>query len=905
MMASSFDKAEGVPLLATKLHIPPARPDVVSRPRLIERLDEGLHPGRKLTLVSAPAGFGKTTLLNEWANERESESTKERCVAWLSLDETDNDLTRFLRYTTAALARAARGLTVDGGPAAPTGGAPPSFQSTLVPLINQLAGRSAPLALVIDDYHLISDPAIDEALVFLVDNAPPALHLVVATRADPSFPLPRWRARQQLLEIRADDLRFTRAETMEFLQTTLDLTLDERDLDALDARAEGWIAALQLAALSMQRRQDVSTFVEAFSGSHRYLLDYLVEEVLQQQTPAVRAFLLRTSVLERLSAALCDAILEDPARPAQETLTALERTNLFLVPLDDERRWYRYHRLFHDFLRARLEIEQPDLVPVLHRRAARWHADAGATNGAIHHALAAEHHDLAAALIGEAYPAMLQRGEVATLRRWVEALPASQRRSDPVLMLAYAWTRALSIDVAGTEGCLAELQRMAETHPDLTPEQRVELRGETATIRTVCAYPRGDMEATIEYAEQALAQLPEEEGVLRSVLALYLANARSSRGEMDAAAAAYEQAMDEGRRSGNFFVAFSALLNLGNLRRLRGRWRVAEARYEEALAWSETHQAQPLDGLAHVGLGLVHWDRWEPADARRHLELGIQRSPLMAAGYVEALAAQALACIAQHQGREQEAGARLEQALAAARSLDNATTAGFAAVVEMQCQIARGDREGLARSLAGRQPPGELPADLRALEAQVAAHARLALGDPRAALDELAAVREEAESAGWTQRLVEVLVLEVQAHGALGERRPALSKLERALDLSRSGGFLRPFVQAGEPLHPLLQDLASDSSLSTELRASIETVLAALDLPLEPSPAAPELIDPLTDRELDVLHLLPTELTTAEIAERLYISYHTVRTHLKHIYSKLDAHSRHEAVTRARTLDLL
>ncbi len=905
MMASSVDNARDVSLLATKLRVPPARPNLVPRPRLIERLQEGLRLGNRLILVSAPAGFGKTTLLSEWASWRASESADGRSVAWLSLDESDNDLTRFLNYLTAALQQTAPDLTAARRSATPTGGAPPSLEAVLVPLVNQLANRGAPLTLVLDDYHLIANPAIDEALIFLIDNAPPALHLAVATRADPSFPLPRWRARQQLLEIRADDLRFTRLETAEFLEITLNLTLSDQDLDALDVRAEGWIAALQLAALSMRGRNDVSAFVEAFSGTHRYLLDYLVEEVLQQQTPAVRSFLLRTSVLERLNPALCDAVLEDQERPARETLTALERTNLFLIPLDDERRWYRYHHLFRDFLQARLKIEQPELLPVLHRRAARWHAAAGSLDDAVRHALASEEYDLAAQLIGDAYPSMLQGGEVATLKRWVEALPAAVQSSDPRLMLADAWTRALSVDVAGTEGCLTELQRMAETHPDLTPEERVELRGEIATIRTICAYPRGEMAATIEYAEQALAQLPQEDGVLRSVLALYLAHARSSRGEMEAASRAYERAMEEGRRSGNLFVAFSALLNWGNLRRLHGSWREAEARYSEALAWAETHEAGPLDGLAHAGMGLVHWDRWEPTEARHHLELGLKRSRRVAAGYVEAMAARALACIAQHQGEEQRARAWLDRSLTAARSLDRPTTVGFAAVVAMQCQIAGGDSEGLARSLANRQPSSELPADLRALEAQVAAQARLALGDAPAALDELALVREGAESAGWTQRLVEVLVVEAQAHEALGERRTALTKLERALELGRPGGFARPFVQADATLHEPLLDLAADTSLEVAQRVFLEAVLKKLHLPLEPLSAAPQLIEPLTDREMDVLRLLPSQLTTAEIAERLYISYHTVRTHLKHIYGKLDAHSRHEAVTRAQDVNLL
>jgi LuxR family maltose regulon positive regulatory protein len=881
------------PLLRTKLYVPPPRPDLVVRQRLVARLDEGLRVGHRSTIISAPAGFGKTTLLSEWV------AGLDRPVAWVSLDEEDNDPTRFLRYLGAALTQAAPGLA---GP--PAVGPSTSFESILVPLINQLTDRTTPLILVLDDYHLITNAAIDEAIIFLVDNAPPALHVVIATRADPSFPLPRWRARRQLLEIRADDLRFTPEETAAFLQATLDLDLDDRDLDALDDRAEGWIAALQLVAISLRGQADASSFVEALSGSHRHVLDYLVEEVLQRQEPAVRSFLLRTSILERFSAALCDAVLDADQASARQVLSKLEQDNLLLVPMDDERRWHRYHRLFRDFLRARLEMEQPDLAPVLHRRAARWYAENDVIDDAVHHALAADDHQLAGTLIASTYPAMLQRGEVATLKRWVEALPEALRRSDPALMLAHAWTRVVTLDVDDMEDCLAELEELVEMKADLTPEERTAGRGEILTIRTSHAFSMGDMEATIETAEQALAQLPEEDGVLRSAVVQNLANAYDFLGQLEAASEAFAHAIAEGHRSGNHFLALSARVNLGELRRLQGRWHEAEALYREGLAWVEAHQAQPLDGLMHVGLGLIHWDRWEVDAARHHLEVGARLSRRIGAHIVDVMASSALACLTHHHGEEEEARDWLERTLARSRQLAYAEVAGFAELWEMRYRIARGDQGALAEWMAHRQPLDRLSADTRAFEAQVVAHARLALGDAQGALDDLARVREQAEASGWTQRQVEVLVLEAQAFEALGNRSHALSQLETALELSRPGRFVRPFVEAGESLHPLLLELAASDS-PAERYAFIEAVLAALDLPLEPSPAAPELIEPLTDREMDVLRLLPTELTTAEIAGRLFISYHTVRTHLKHIYGKLNAHSRHEAASRAEELGLL
>jgi LuxR family maltose regulon positive regulatory protein len=843
--------------------------------------------------VAAPAGFGKTTLLSAWAQQQDAP------IGWLSLDDNDNDLTRFLRYLHAAVVSA---LPAVGVP--PPGGAVSSFEPILVPLLNALADIPTPVVLVLDDYHVISEPAVHEALTFLADNAPPTLHLVIASRVDPPFPLPRWRARQQLVELRAEDLRFTLPETTAFLETTLDLTLERQDLVALDARAEGWIAALHLIALSLRGQDDVSAFIEALSGSHRYILDYLIEEVLQQQSPPVRRFLLHTSILERLNAALCDAVLADDDLSAQQTLIQLERANLFLVPLDDKRQWYRYHHLFGDFLRARLSIAAPDLTPTLHRRAARWYADAGLTDDAVHHALAGKDNSLAAELIAEAYPATLQRGEVATLKRWVEALPEAVRRGNPALMLAHAWVRVVTLDVEEMDACITELQHVVETHSNIAPAQRAALRGEVFTIRSSRAFALGDRDATIAYAEKALAHLPEEHGVVRSVVAHTLGTAHDSMGEMKAAAKAYAQSIQEGRRSGNHFIAFSGTINLGQLHRLHGRWNEAEALYRDALAWAEEHEAPPLAGLAHAGLGLIYWDRWYLPKARHHLELGLDLSQHTGSHTLEVLASGALACLLLHQGEQEAAQRWLETSTALSGRLDYAESARFTQLLESQCHIARHDREALQRWLAQWEPAERLSVDLQALDDQVVAHVRLKLGDVRPALDALVPLREQVEAAGWTQRLVEVRVLEAQAHEALGERPQALSCLERALRLAQPEQFARPFAQAGQALAPLLQQIAS-ANPAAEQRAFIESILDALGAPIEAVSAASPLIEPLTEREMDVLRFLPTELTTAEIADRLVISYHTVRTHLKHIYGKLDAHSRHEAVTRAQVLDLL
>jgi LuxR family transcriptional regulator, maltose regulon positive regulatory protein len=879
------------PLLSTKLFIPQPGPKVIVRPCLMTRLNAGLS--RRFTLVSAPAGFGKTTLISAWARQLDAP------VGWLSLDASDNTPARFLRYVGAALARAVPAMDVplvrvDRG----------AFETVLVPLINQIAERDAPLVLVLDDYHLIKDTEVDEALIFLIDNAPPQLHVVIATRADPAFPLPRWRTRQQILEIRADDLRFTRSETDAFLQTALDLTLDARDLNALNARAEGWVAALQLVALSLREQEDVSSFVDALSGTHRYILDYLIQEVLQRQPPAVQAFLLQTSILDRLSAPLCDAVIEDQDTSSRAVLARLEHENLFLVRLDEERRWYRYHRLFRDFLRARLEIEQPDLRSSLHYRAARWYAGRDATDDAIHHALAAPDHALAAELIAQTYPAMLQRGEVVTLKGWLEALPSRIRRKDPVLMLAYAWTRAVTLDVDDMEDCLEELDQLIDSSPDLSPEDRAGLRGELLTIRASRTFPMGDMEATIRYAEEALAQLPEVHGVVRSVVAHTRANAYQFLGEMEASADAYGQAITEGRHAGNYLIAFSGTVNLGELYRLQGRWRDAEALYRDALAWADAHQAKSLDGLVYAGLGLIDWDRWDLTEARHHLERGVELSRRTGTHTLELLASGALACLAHHQDEQEEARRWLNKTLTLSQRLDYAEAVGFADLLEAQCYIARDDRLALERWMTQRRPLTRLSPDMEALEAQVVAHARLALGEHQDALAALVPLRERVEAAGWIQRLVEILILEALAHDALDEHAQAVDRLERALELGEPGCFVRPFVQAGDPIVPLLRRTVA-SGRATAQRPFVECILTALDVADVGPSSDSDLVEPLTDRELEVLRLLPTDLATAEVADALFVSYHTVRTHLKHIYNKLDVHSRHEAVTRAQNLNLL
>ena len=417
------------PILATKLYIPPPRPKVVLRPRLIERLNEGLD--RKLTLISAPAGFGKTTLVSEWV------AGSERPAAWLSLDEGDNDPTRFLTYLVAALQTIAPDIG-EGVLSVLQSPQPPPTESILTALLNEITAVPDDFVLVLDDYHVIDARPVDAALTFLLEHLPPQMHLVITTREDPQLPLARLRARGQLTELRAADLRFTPSEAAAFLNEVMGLNLSAEDIAALETRTEGWIAGLQLAALSMRGREDVPGFIRAFAGDNRYIVDYLVEEVLQRQPERVRSFLLQTSILDRLSGPLCDAVTGQEEGNA--LLEALERGNFFVVPLDDRRHWYRYHHLFADVLHAHLMAEQPDQVPTLHRRASEWYEQHGSAADAIRHALAAEDFERAADLVELAVPAMRRSRQEATLLGWLKALPDELIQCRPVLSVAYAGT---------------------------------------------------------------------------------------------------------------------------------------------------------------------------------------------------------------------------------------------------------------------------------------------------------------------------------------------------------------------------------------------------------------------------------------------------------------------------------
>ncbi|HQU58354.1 MAG TPA: adenylate/guanylate cyclase domain-containing protein, partial [Saprospiraceae bacterium] len=516
----------GAPFLATKLFLPPPRPKAVRRPRLTDRLNEGLPHG-KLTLISAAAGFGKTTLASEWA------AVCERPIAWLSLDERDSELNRFLAYLVAALQAVAEdiGEAVLGMLQSPQ---PPSAESALTALLNEITTIPNDFILVLDDYHLVDSKPVDDALSFLLDHLPPQMHLIITTREDPQLPLSRLRVRGQLTELRAADLRFTPAEAAGFLNQVMGLNLSEEDVAALEARTEGWIAGLQMAALSIQGRADTNSFIQAFTGSHRFVLDYLVEEVLQRQPEQVRSFLLQTAILGRLCGPLCDAVTgqEDSSR----MLDALERGNLFVLPLDGQRQWYRYHHLFAEVLQAHSKEQQADQLPGLHLRASEWYEHNGAPADAIYHALAAKNFDRAAGLIELAWPSMDANFQSATWLSWVKAIPDELVRHRPVLSVAYAWAVLNDGELEAGEARLWDAERWLDRPADnqnrpeapsgemaVSDEEQFRfLPASIATARAYIAQSQGDLTATVKYGREALTRLPEGDHIRRGPAAALL-----------------------------------------------------------------------------------------------------------------------------------------------------------------------------------------------------------------------------------------------------------------------------------------------------------------------------------------------------------------------------------------------
>ncbi len=895
------------PVLATKLYAPLARKNVVARPRLIVRLNENLPSGREpgLTLISAPAGFGKTTLVGEWVAGAAQLAPPVR-TAWLSLDAGDNDPARFLTYLIAALQTIAPSvgagvLAVLQAPQAP------AIESILTVVLNDLTALPAPVVLVLDDYHVIEAAPVNQALTFLLDHLPPQLHLVLATREDPDLPLARLRARGRLTELRAADLRFTAAEAADFLNAGMGLRLAAADIAALEARTEGWIAGLQLAALALRgpmswpgHAADAASFIRAFSGSHHFVLDYLVEEVLHQQSAEVQTFLLSTSILERLCGPLCDALLLAAPASGQATLAYIERANLFIIPLDNERRWYRYHHLFAELLRQRLPQsfatpgEAAGRVTELHLRASQWYEDNGLDIEAFHHAAAANDIDRAERLIeGRGIPLHF-RGAVVAIIDWLGSLPVAVMSARPSLWWRYASLQLVNGHTTGVDEKLNAAEAGLASMP--ADDKTRLLTGRIAAARAVLALTRYQPEVMLAQSHRALEYLPLTNVTLRANAHWTLGYAYLFRGDRVPARQALLAAVALAQPAGDIFTTILATIGLAIIQEGDNQF------YPAAETWRRLLQLagdQPLQIIYEVHLGLARvlyeWNDLEAAEqhGRQSLHLARQYDRVIDR-YI--LCEVFLGRVKLARGDLAGAAALLAQSEQSAREQNFMFRLPEVAAAHGLVLL----RQGHVAAAAQLAETYKLPL--------LQAHVHLAQGDPAAALAALEQWRAFVAARGWQDEVLKVWLLQALAHQAGGDPAQALHAVGEALALAEPGGFIRTFVDEGPPMAQLLS-AAGAQGLRPDYCARLLAALAVeappdAGQPPQPLTAEP-LVEPLSPRELEVLRLMAQGRSNGEISAQLFLALSTVKGHNREIFGKLQVQRRTEAVARARALGLL
>ena len=901
------------PLIATKLYVPKLRRGLVARPRLIERLRRGTES--RLTLVSAPAGFGKTTLLAEWLGETRGE---DRCVAWLSLDPSDNEPSSFWTYVVTALQTAGPG--VGQGALELIASSPLPTDTVITTLINELAAAPGVVWLVLDDYHLVDSHEVRDGMTLLLEHLPPHVHIVLSTRADPDLPLARWRVRGELVEIRAADLRFTSDETATYLNEAAGLHLAAEDVEVLEGRTEGWIAALQLAALSIQGSQDVSTFIAGFTGNDRYIVDYLVEEVLAHQPEPVREFLLHTAVLDRLTGPLCDAVTG--GADGSLMLATLQRANLFLVDLDDRREWYRYHHLFADVLRARLLAEQRDLVPLLHQRASVWCEAHDSAEEAVKHALAARNFDRAAYLLELAVPAIRRDRQEAMLLAWLKALPDETVRRSPVLSVFYGYLLMEAGDLDAFEPRLDDAERALAAVPEgAAPPwaETEELRMLPATIavyRASLAQARGDVVGMAEHARRALNLAGPTDHLARGGAVGFLSLAAWAQGDVTSALGTFTQAVASLHAAGNLVDELSSTVVLADMWLAAGHPSKARRLYEHALKASEAHGEPVLRATPdlHVGLSEIDYEVGNLESAKLHLETAAALGEGAAMTESRYRWFVAMARVAGVEGDPQEAILLLAQA-------EQLYRPGFfpdvrpIAAMKARVWITHGNLSQAAdwaqdRGVSATDDPSYLSEFdhltlVRLLIAQHREHPQTGWLDQ--AVRMLDRQHEAAETSGRAGSLVEIRMLQALAQDAQGHRPRALLSLGQAwAQAPEPAGYVRLFLDEGAPMVELLRDAQQQAPAGVHPRRLL-SLSAAGDGEAAGAPQrlVPPSAEQLSERELQVLRLLDSELSGPQIARELFVSHNTLRTHTKHIFTKLEVTTRRAAVGRAHERGLL
>lgn len=904
------------PILQTKLFAPVLNPNWVDRPPLVRRLDHAAQTTTRLSLIAAQAGSGKSTLLSGWL------AASHMPAAWLSLDAADDDLLRFWTYVLAALRtvrpKLGQSLWLELQAPAPT--APLSnaaAQAVLTGLLNEIAAQPDRLVLILDDYHVISNPAIHETVAYVIDHAPATLQIIIASRADPPLPLHRWRVRGQLLELRAADLRFTPDEAAIFLNDRMGLTLTREDVLALEARTEGWIAGLQLAAVSLQGRRDAHDFIQAFTGSQRFVLDYLVEEVLSRQTFEVQTFLLHTAILDRLCGPLCDHVVDRAG--SQAVLESLERQNLFLIALDEDRQWSRYHHLFGELLRARLQQQHPELLPVMHRRAAEWFERQGQVVEALPHVLAARDFEHVADLMEQHFTTLMTRGELSILPRWIKLLPDDLAQRRPRLLVGQAWIHTFAGHVQLVEPLAEQAERLVRAARD-EPLARSVL-GNLASIRSFVAQIAGDDERALQLAHEADRLLPPDEFIPRSLIPYTLGRGYRAQGEMDKCLSHFEALVNVGQRAGIWTLSV-AYYELAITCKLRGELNRANALYQAAIQQLTEHNARTMGAAASVDVGLSDlWREWNDLERARTLareavdHMRPWSNPLnLVAAYTNLV--RVLETCGDFDGAwaAWHEGDRVRQQFAMMPALSSNLT-----VYGVRLWLATGRLAEAQQWVEDWLKRSAQPAALltRELEAIHAGRVLLALDRPHDALDVVSPYAEDAARQHRHGRWLQSLVIVALAQQALHQTTAALATLEQALHLAEPENYTRLLLDEGEKMRGLmlqfrrLLDQQPPEPRTRRLAAYTQRLLAlfpasAVETKIPtPQPAVDNLIEPLSERELEVLRLLAEGLSNTQIADRLVVAVGTVKTHVHNIYGKLGAQNRAQAVTRAAELRLL
>jgi LuxR family maltose regulon positive regulatory protein len=924
-------------MIATKLYVPVPRRGFVARPRLREKLRLGAESG--LTLVSAPAGFGKTALLADWLGA----AGEDRRVAWLSLDPADSEPASFWSYVVTSLQAAAPG--VGAGALELLGSSPSATELILTSLVNDLAEVTEDVWLVLDDYHAVDSQALRTGMTYFVEHLPLPVHVVLSTRSDPDLPLSRWRVRGNLAEIRAADLRFTPDETAAYFNDVAGLDLAAEQVSTLEQRTEGWIAALQLAALSLRDRDDAAGFIARFAGNDRYIVDYLVEEVLEHQAGFVRSFLLHTAVLGRLTGPLCNAVTGRDDGSA--TLVALERANLFVIPLDDQREWYRYHHLFADVLRGRLLSEEPGQIPVLHRRASQWYESHGHVEDAVRHALAGQDFDRAAHLVELAVPALRRSRQDAVLFGWLKELPDAAIRRSPVLSVFYGGMLMIAGDLAGVEQRLDDADRAL---PDAAPasgesgaatEEDRMLPATIAMYRASLAQALGDVAGTSAHARKALALAGPNHHLARGAAGAFLGLAAWAEGEVHHALETFTQAVASLHAAGNLLDELSSTVILSDMWQAAGRPGEARRICEAALQQANNRGEAMVRASAelHVVLSELCRQSGDLRGAIRHLDAAaafVDKGPMTESRYRWFVAK---GLVTQDEGDPGSAISYLDQAEQLFRPGFFPAVCPIPAI-KARVRIRQGD---LAEAAAWARAAGiDAAGDVGYMrEYSHLTLARLLIAQHRdqpdsgaadGAVDLLDRLLADAAASGRAGSVVEIRMLQALAYDVLGHGRQALEALASALTGSpEPDEYVRLFLDEGPPMLELLREAvreAANEATHDGGAAAHAVRLLGLGAPTEPVPSQlatsrpappvpsrlvrsrmgehpPSDVDPLSERELQVLRLLDSELSGPEIARALFISRNTLRTHTKHIFTKLGVTSRRGAVRRARDNGLI